>query len=84
MTSKEESDRFALEASRRFDEFTTWMTEHWPRKDLPLMHSDFDASRRELAQLLGPRLGDVPTKGTSTAGADDNPQYVSANPMPWP
>lgn len=58
MASKEECDRYADELTRRFDHLMQWAITHWPRKDFPLMRSDFDASRRELSEILGPKLGD--------------------------
>lgn len=77
MASKEECDRYADELTRRFDDLMQWAITHWPRKDFPLMRSDFDASRRELSEILGPKLGDpdeaagVPAQGTVGANVDE-------------
>jgi hypothetical protein len=91
MANKEECDRFAAEMARRFDEFTAWARSNWPNKDFPLLDSDFDASRKEMQQILGDRLNEGRDEA-SQAGAggvgpradDGSVQYVNMNPAPWP
>lgn len=83
MASKAECDKYAAQLAQRFEEYTRWAMEHWPNKDFPLLASDFDASRRELSEILGPKLshGEDPSDppGNSDAG-----QYRDVTPMPWP
>jgi hypothetical protein len=84
MASKEECDRYAAELTQRFEELTRWAIANWPKKDFPLLSSDFSESRREIGGIVGSKLGD--------ASDDDMPpdrqrgagQYVDMNPMPWP
>lgn len=84
MTNKEQCDRFAADMAARFEDFTKWALENWPNSDYPLLPSDFDESRKEVARILGPRL----TESQSTAGASDpggdSEQYINMNPAPWP
>jgi hypothetical protein len=82
MASKVECDKYASELTRRFEELTKWAIANWPRKDVPLMASDFSASRRELASIVGPRLGDGGETSSDRGG--EGGQYVDVNPMPWP
>lgn len=86
MASKAECDQYAVDLMKRFDELTQWAIEHWPRKDFPLLESDFNASRREIGEILGPKLGDGDDRqGESPPGKDTGQgQYVDMNPMPWP
>ncbi|HEX7648850.1 MAG TPA: hypothetical protein VF450_15725 [Noviherbaspirillum sp.] len=94
MAGKEERDRYAQELTRRFEEFTRWAIAHWPDKHLPLLESDFTESRREIAQIVGPKLGDgesnedEPTRAASDNTAPGIPvdakQYVDVTPAPWP
>lgn len=94
MPSKSEYDAYAQEVNRRFEEWVSWTIEHWPRTSQPLMESDFVAARRELSELLGPRLGE-PGLGEGARPGDRVPdppglapdkdrQYRDMNPMPWP
>lgn len=93
MASKEEYDRYAQDLTQRFDELVQWAIAHWPRTDFPLMRSDFDASRRELADILGPKLGD-PEPGAQNEAQDPflppgmaperGGEFRDQNPMPWP
>jgi hypothetical protein len=80
MASKEECDRFAAEVARRFEDFTKWTISNWPQPAHPLDQSDFNASRREIAGLLGDKLSSEQTDSPSAGG----PQYVNMNPAPWP
>lgn len=81
MASKEECEQFAAELLQRFEAMTAWATTHWPRRDFPLMASDFAESRKELSLILGPKLeAGAPSGGDST----DAGQYIDLNPMPWP
>jgi len=87
MPSKDQLDQFAAEATRRFEDFSAWLISNWPKKEQPLMHSDLDGARKEIAQLLGPGLGAPESEGaTDTDAANDQsaPQYVNVSPMPWP
>lgn len=80
MASKNECDKFAAEVARRFDEFTRWTIEQWPHKSHPLQQSDFSASRREIAGILGDKLSADHDDSPSAGG----PQYFNVNPAPWP
>lgn len=84
MASKEEYDQYAAELNRRFDELTGWAIAHWPKKDFPLLASDFDRSRREIAGIIGPKLGDVDTGPPASGNGKDAAPFVDMNPMPWP
>jgi hypothetical protein len=83
MASKAECDKYAAQLAQRFEEYTRWAMEHWPNKDFPLLASDFSQSRRELSEILGPKLsiGEDPSDppGNSEAG-----QYRDVTPAPWP
>jgi len=83
MANQEQSDQFATEMAKRFEEFIQWATENWPNRDLPLLASDFEASRREIQHILGTKLSQVQS---SEAGppASESVQYVNMNPAPWP
>jgi hypothetical protein len=81
MAGKEESDKFATEMGRRFDEFTKWAIENWPHKHYPLLSSDFSESRKEISAILGARLNDAQESPPAPSGDD---QYVNINPAPWP
>lgn len=85
MASKAECDKYAAELTQRFEELTKWAIVNWPRKEFPLLASDFTESRREIAGIIGPKLGDGDTESlpASAANADDG-QYRDVNPMPWP
>lgn len=94
MASMEQYDRYAAELTGRFEELEKWAIANWPKEDVPLLHSDFDASRREISQIVGPKLGD-PDGGDGTnaqagdqisgAGVSRNePDFRDVTPMPWP
>lgn len=82
MASKEACDDYAAELTRRFDELTKWAIENWPKKEYPLLFSDFSEARREISQILGSKLGDA-QEAAPGAGTQDG-QYIEMNPMPWP
>lgn len=85
MANKEECDRFAAEIVQRFEAFTKWAIDNWPHRDYPLLESDFEQSRRELQQILGPKLSEARPAGEAGPRADDGTvQYVNMNPAPWP
>lgn len=84
MAGKAEYDKYAAELTQRFDELTRWAMENWPRKDFPLLESDFSASRRELGEILGPKLGDGEDANPPSGPDDDSGQFIDMNPMPWP
>lgn len=84
MASKEECDKYAAELTERFEGFTRWALEHWPNKEYPLLRSDFAESRKEIAQIAGPKLGDCNTDTPPPARGDDSAPFVDMNPMPWP
>jgi hypothetical protein len=80
MADKQDTDLYATELARRFEELTQWAIEHWPYPSSPLTSSDFEASRKEFGALLGARLseaGQVPEP-------PEQQQYVQVNPAPWP
>lgn len=92
MANKEQYDAYAQEVARRFEEWVQWTIEHWPRDRQPLMESDFASARRELSEILGPRLGE-PEEATRPADRVPDPpglapekdrQFRDMNPMPWP
>lgn len=82
MATKQECDQYAAELTQRFEDLVKWATDNWPQRDFPLLRSDFSASRREISQIVGPKLGD--------GESDDLPsskrtrQFIPTNPMPWP
>lgn len=95
MASKQEHDRYAAELTRRFEEFTRWAISNWPDKRFPLVQSDFRASRREIAEIAGPKLGEGEPEhveaGSSTGHENTAPgipvgmpQFVDVTPAPWP
>lgn len=84
MASKAECDKYATALAQRYEELTKWAITNWPKKDFPLLESDFDASRRELAEILGPKLGDDTECSEAPTGTRDTGQYRDMNPMPWP
>lgn len=83
MTTKDDYDRFAAEMVRRFEDFTTWAKENWPDTQSPLLDSDFASMRKEIAEMVGPRLGDSYGENAPEP-ADHTTQYVNVTPMPWP
>ena len=86
MPSKEEYDRYAAELNRRFEELTAWAIANWPKKDYPLLESDFSRSRREIAEIIGPKLGDADGQGPGPGAGRPKGEapFVDMNPMPWP
>jgi len=84
MASKEECDRYAAELTRRFEELTHWAIANWPKKEFPLLESDFCDARREIGEIVGPKLGEG-EPGNSAPGIPSNSgQFRDVNPMPWP
>lgn len=86
MASKEQCDKYATELTERFEQLTQWAIENWPKKEFPLLRSDFAASRKEMAQIIGPNLGECNTDEDTSAAAqrNDSAPFVDMNPMPWP
>lgn len=87
MNDKETRDQYALELTRRFDELREWALTNWPVKSYPLLPSDFSASGREIGEILGPKLAHGDNSGgddNKSHCCDDQPQYISVTPMPWP
>lgn len=85
MASKEECDRYAEELTRRFDDMVQWAIANWPTQAYPLLSSDFSASRREIAQIVGSKLGEGEAADKATHGRPpDEAPFVDMNPMPWP
>jgi len=76
--------------TQRFDELVHWAMTNWPKPEFPLLSSDFSESRREISQIVGPKLGDAdaddsPTETPRPAfGGEDDGQYRDVTPMPWP
>jgi hypothetical protein len=83
MASKEECDNYAAELTNRFEQFTMWAMENWPRKEFPLMSSDFSESRKEIAQIVGPKLGEGDSNPPDSR-KDDSAPFLDVTPMPWP
>lgn len=84
MASKEESDRYAAELTQRFEELTNWAIANWPKKEFPLLQSDFSEARREISEIAGPKLGDGEGGPAGAGIAHGSLQYRDVNPMPWP
>lgn len=86
MATKSECDQYAAEFTRRFEELTRWAIFNWPKKEFPLLESDFSASRREIASIVGPKLGEGEPDSESRAPAiqKETEQYREVTPMPWP
>ena len=86
MASKEECDQYAAELTRRFDELVQWALANWPKREFPLLSSDFSASRREISKIVGPKLGDAdePDSLPPPAFGGNDGQYRDVTPMPWP
>jgi hypothetical protein len=84
MASKEECDRYAAELTQRFEELTRWAIANWPKKDFPLLSSDFSESRREIGGIVGSKLGDASNDDVASDRRRGSSQYVDMNPMPWP
>ena len=84
MASKEDCDRYAAELTQRFEELTRWAIANWPKKDFPLLSSDFSESRREIGGIVGSKLGDASDDDVAPDRRRGSGQYVDMNPMPWP
>jgi len=85
MASKEEGDKYAAELTQRFEELTKWAIANWPNKQLPLQESDFDQGRREIAQIIGPKLSEGESnEPVPRTHIGDTVQYRDVTPMPWP
>lgn len=83
MASKEECDRYAAKLAQQFEEYTRWAIENWPNKEFPLIASDFDRSRQELSEILGPKLAEGETRRPDDDSGGGG-QYRDVTPMPWP
>ncbi|MFC5473857.1 hypothetical protein [Paraherbaspirillum soli] len=77
-------NQYAAEMSKRFEEFTTWAISNWPVKNVPLMATDFAECHKEIAKILGPRLGDSNDPDDLIEDKEYEPQYINVTPMPWP
>ncbi|HEY8607429.1 MAG TPA: hypothetical protein VIM12_10000 [Noviherbaspirillum sp.] len=84
MASKEECDHFAAQLAQRFEEYTKWALTNWPNKEFPLLPSDFDRSRQELSDILGPKLAAGETRRPDDGSSPEDGQYRDVTPMPWP
>src|SRR4051812_6067536 len=84
MTDKERYDAFASAFMQRYDELVHWAMVNWPNEKFPLMASDFAESRREISQILGPKLGDPEPSRPSYGSGKKEPQYLDVSPAPWP
>lgn len=84
MASKEECDQYAAELTRRFDDMVQWAMANWPKQSFPLVSSDFSESRREIAHIIGSKLGDAEDAGDTSASTTESAPYIDMNPMPWP
>lgn len=83
MATKAECDKYAAMLLQRFEEYTKWAIANWPNKNFPLMESDFEASYRELSEILGPKLSEGEEK-PAASGESGRGQYRDVTPMPWP
>ncbi len=84
LTEKEKYDNYAAEMVQRFDDFTKWAIENWPKKNFPLMQSDFNQARKEIGLILGPKLGEGDANRAISSETHSEPQFVDMNPTPWP
>jgi hypothetical protein len=84
MASKQECDQYAAELAERFEQFTRWAMENWPNKEFPLLRSDFTDSRKEIAEIAGPKLGEGDSDTPPSEKGNDGAPFVDMNPMPWP
>jgi hypothetical protein len=84
MASKEECDRYAAELTQRFEDLAKWAITNWPKKDFPLLRSDFSESSREISGIVGAKLGDAGSDNAGPGRPRGSGQYVGMNPMPWP
>jgi hypothetical protein len=82
MARKEDLDRYAAEVAQRFEDLIDWAMENWPNKNFPLMQSDFAQSRKEIAAILGDKLGEGDMDPLPCD--DGSHQYIDMNPAPWP
>ncbi|WP_148415493.1 hypothetical protein [Noviherbaspirillum massiliense] len=82
MATKEECDKYAAELTQRFDDMVRWAIENWPKPEFPLLDSDFRQSRRELGEILGPKLGDG--EAEAPPAPNESEPFIPTNPMPWP
>lgn len=84
MTTKEEYDQYAAELNQRFEAMMTWAIQHWPKKNFPLMQSDFSEARREIAHIIGPKLGDGDDESQEAKRRKNQTPFIDIKPMPWP
>jgi len=84
MTDKERYDAFASAFMQHFDGLIHWAMVNWPNEKFPLMESDFVQSRREISQILGPKLGDPEPPRPSHGRGEKEPSYLDVAPAPWP
>ncbi|RJG06632.1 hypothetical protein D3870_11970 [Noviherbaspirillum cavernae] len=84
MATRKECDQYAEELNDRLDALIRWAIANWPKRDFPLLQSDFAQSRREIGGIIGPKLGDGEPDNTATGSTHNAPPYIAMNPMPWP
>lgn len=84
MATKAECDKYAAELVQRYEDLTKWAIENWPKQEFPLLPSDFKESRKEIGQIVGPKLGDGGENVAAPARTNEPGQYIDMNPMPWP
>jgi hypothetical protein len=84
MDDKERYDQYAAELAQRFEDLIKWAIENWPNKNFSLMQSDFEQSRKEIGQILGPKLSEGEASPPAPATGKDDPPFIDMNPAPWP
>lgn len=84
MATKEECDRYAAELTRRFEELTRWAIVNWPKREFPLLLSDFSESRREIGGIIGPKLGEGEPNDSASGSNKEPAPFIEVTPMPWP
>jgi hypothetical protein len=84
MATKKECDQYAAELASKFEAFTLWAIANWPKKNFPLLRSDFAASRREIGNILGPKLGEADDEAASATTSSNSAPFIGMKPMPWP
>ena len=87
-------DEFSREASRRHEEFVSWIKDHWPSRDAPLSDADFTVARNVLSALVArawnassEQAGTLPLPPLVVPEVDhddESDQYRPVTPAPWP
>jgi hypothetical protein len=78
---------FAAELMARFEDFTAWAVDNWPKEgnggNYAPSQADFAAARKNVERLCGMH-DPARVQADEPAPEDGGEQYVSINPAPWP